>query len=119
MMKAVNPPNAPAKPPSLADKFAKASHVAGKQKDQAKTAEGRKPEQSKSSTPQRAEDFKKHAKEATERKEQGPERSSLAEKFRKAQERGVGAKRINDQFKDNAEDIGQGIGRELSKKPPK
>ena len=111
--------NVPAKPPSLADKFAKASQVGGKQQDQAKTAEERKPVQSKSSTPQRAEEFKKNAKEATERKEQGPERSSLAEKFHKAQERGVGAKSIKHQFKENADDLSQDLGRELSKKPPK
>ncbi|WP_184085732.1 relaxase/mobilization nuclease domain-containing protein [Afipia massiliensis] len=43
---------------------------------------------------------------------------SLADRFRKAQEKGVGDK-SKDQFRDNANDIGKDAGRERNKKPPK
>lgn len=43
---------------------------------------------------------------------------SLADRFRKAQEKGVGDK-SKDQFRDNANDVGKGAGRERNKKPPK
>jgi glycosyltransferase involved in cell wall biosynthesis len=43
----------------------------------------------------------------------------LADKFRKAQERGVGAKTTRDQFKENADDLRRDAGRERIKNPPK
>jgi hypothetical protein len=49
-------------------------------------------------------------------KEKGP--PSLADRFRKAQEKGVG-KRSKDQFKDNANDVGKDAGRDRNRKPPK
>jgi len=43
---------------------------------------------------------------------------SLADRFRKAQEKGVG-KKTKGQSRDNANDISKDAGRERNKKPPK
>ncbi|MCK1744302.1 hypothetical protein IVA80_26640 [Bradyrhizobium sp. 139] len=97
--------------PSLTERFAKVGRSSGKQPGEAIT-----PEQPKAS--KRETSFREQAEEVTGKKDRG--QPSLADKFRKAQERSAGAKKDSrDQFKDNADDVSKDMGRERNKKPPK
>jgi glycosyltransferase involved in cell wall biosynthesis len=95
-------PTTPPRSPSIGQRLAKARRAPDKQHDQSAANETRK-----------------QPADTSQGKEPAREGSTLAEKFRKAQERGVGAKTTRDQFKDNADDISRDTGRERIKKPPK
>ncbi len=94
--------NAPKKSTSLTERFARLSPNQSNEAGRAQELKGqnkdnpKRPETNKAKAPSR-------------------ESTSLAEKFRRAQERGVGAKNAKGPFKDNARDVG----REHTKKPPK
>ncbi len=101
---------APAKSPSLSDRFAKARGLASI-KPGSQVA-GRKPSEQSAEQSAGRPDI---AKEVPEQAKSHPS-GSLSDKFTKAQAPG---KTKSDQFKDNASDISKDAGREITRKPPK
>jgi hypothetical protein len=117
---------------SLADKFNRASRK--QENDAGRSAQGSKqvqpqetpaPKQAKETQAQRSAAFKEQAKDITGKREKPAEerKGSLAEKFRKAQERNAVQERQEEKksnFRDNAEDASRdkGRGRSRTIKPP-
>ncbi|MFK4522907.1 hypothetical protein ABIF90_000888 [Bradyrhizobium japonicum] len=96
------------KAPSLADRFAKARGIDRKQTEHSADRSPEREDRQRENEPPKG----------SPAKDQTSGRGSLADKFKKAQSRGVTGK-VTDQFKDNSGDIISDIGRELTKKPPK